>query len=162
MNEGLEHFHEILFQQTGKNIADIPGTGAAGGIAAGLMGYFIVTLKKGIDIVVAASGIENSIQHADIVITGEGKIDNQSKEGKVVGSIAILAKQNMIPAIGLCGSLQLDAFGVKQLGLSYASAICMQPSSLQACIDNASGLLEQKTSIIFSLCRHFMERTGKF
>lgn len=161
LDQGLRNFHKILIQHTNKNIAGIPGTGAAGGIAAGLMGFFDVALKQGIEIVVAASGILNLIQNADIVITGEGKIDNQSKEGKVVGSIAALANQHNIPAVGLCGSLQLDVFGIKQLGLNYASAICKQPSSLQACIENASGLLEEKASIIFLLCQDFRKRTGK-
>jgi glycerate kinase len=152
LDKGLKHFHEILFQQTGKKVADIPGTGAAGGIAAGLMGYFVVHLKKGTEMVIDASRIGDVIQHADIVFTGEGKIDDQSKEGKVVARIAALARQSSIPVIGLCGALQLDVAGIKQLGLSYASAICKEPSSLQTSINHASDLLEQKASLIFLLC----------
>lgn len=157
LDEGLKHFHEILFKQTKKRVADIPGTGAAGGIAAGLMGYFNVQLKKGVEIVIAASGIKDVLQNADIVITGEGKIDHQSKEGKVVERIAAIAKQNNIPAIALCGSLQLDVPGIQQLGLAYASAICKEPSSLQTCIDNAADLLKQKASVIFLLCAELLK-----
>lgn len=158
LDEGLRHFNQIILQQTGKNTANLPGTGAAGGIAVGLMAYFNVQLKKGIEMVMTAGKIEDAMHDADMVITGEGKIDNQSKEGKVVGSIAALAKQNSIPAIGLCGSLQLDAFGVKQLGLDYASPICKEPSSLQTCIDNAAELLQQKASLAFLSYKEIIKR----
>lgn len=149
LDEGLRHFHHIILKQTGKDIAHTPGAGAAGGIAVGLMAYFNVRIKKGVELVMAASRIEDAMHNADMIITGEGKIDRQSKEGKVVGSISELANQNNIPAIALCGSLQLDVLGVKQLGLSYASAICKEPSLLQSCIDNAAELLLQKASLVF-------------
>lgn len=161
LDKGLRQFNEILFQQTGKDTSQIAGTGAAGGIAAGLMCYFSVELKSGIDMVVLSSGIESVLPNANIVITGEGRIDDQSKEGKVVQKIAALAKQNSVPVIGLCGSLQLDILGIRQLGLDYASAICKEPSSLLSSINDAYYLLQQKAATIFLFYQRLLKKQIK-
>ena len=117
LDMGLKNLAHVLKQQTGKNVSDIPGTGAAGGIAAGLLPFFDVRMKKGIEVITEASGIENEIPGADLVITGEGKIDDQSNEGKVVGYVAALAKKYSVPCIGMCGITELDEMGIEKLGL---------------------------------------------
>ncbi len=104
LDTGLQHFAGLL----GKDIADIPGTGAAGGIAAGLMGFFDVRLNKGIEWVMATSGIREALPGTDLVITGEGKIDKQTLYGKVVSEIAALADRHHIPAIAFCGITEVD------------------------------------------------------
>lgn len=158
LDNGLRNFHQVLLRQRGRDLANVPGAGAAGGVAVGLMAFFRVRLQKGIDMIVTASGIDAAMQHADLLITGEGMIDQQSKEGKVVGRISEFAKENNVPAIGLCGSLLLEASDLKQLGLSYASSICNGPSLVEGCIDNAARLLQEKTSVAFSFFKDSIER----
>lgn len=157
LDDGLRHINNILVEDTGKNYAEMPGAGAAGGIAVGLMNYYQVKLKQGIEMVIAASGIKDTIHDADIIITGEGKIDSQSMEGKVVSSIADIAKKYSIPVIGLCGVLQLDYESVKQLGLTYASAICKGPLSPVESMKNASKLLEEKSALCCAFYSNFFK-----
>jgi len=99
LDQGLRHVAGLLK----KDVADIPGAGAAGGIAAGLMGFFDVRLEKGVQLVMDSSGIMDKLPHADLVITGEGKIDRQTEYGKVVSEIALAAAQHHIPVIAFCG-----------------------------------------------------------
>jgi glycerate 2-kinase len=146
LDKGLRHFAEITASQTNINIADKKGAGAAGGIAAGLLPFLHAELKQGTQIVIEASNIKNSLQDADLIITGEGKIDWQSKDGKLISSIAMLAKQHHIPVMGLCGSLQLNAAEIKELGLDHAYAIMNESFSLEYSIKNAADLLRKKTA----------------
>lgn len=146
LDEGLKNFAMLVNEKTGKDISAIPGTGAAGGIAAGLLPFFDVEMKKGIQLIIDASKIKEQITGTDLLITGEGKIDNQSSEGKVVGCMAALAGQYGIPVIALCGELQLDEAGIKNLGLQKAIAIKDSSVSKEDAMKNAGKLLVKKTT----------------
>lgn len=150
LDKGLQHIATIIKKQTGKTVDDIPGAGAAGGIAAGLMAYLDVTLLAGTTMVITASGIKAALAGTDLLITGEGKIDEQSKEGKVIASMATLAKANDIPVAGLCGKLSLHTTGIAELGLDYASGFMDGSLSLQECMQQAAALLQQKAGECFS------------
>jgi glycerate kinase len=104
LDQGLKHFAGRLK----KDVSDIPGAGAAGGIAAGLMGFFDVRLEKGVRLVMDSSGVLDKMPHADLVITGEGKIDRQTEYGKVVSEIALGAARHHVPAIAFCGISEVD------------------------------------------------------
>jgi len=112
LDNGLRHFAELLK----KDVANIPGTGAAGGIAAGLMGFFDVQLKKGVQLVMDSSGIKDELPDAGLVITGEGKIDRQTEYGKVVSEIALAAARHHIPVIAFCGISEVDDIRPLHLG----------------------------------------------
>jgi glycerate kinase len=142
LDQGLKNFASLL----PKDIANIPGTGAAGGIAAGLMAFFDVKLSKGIDWIINTSGIRNAIDDAGVIITGEGKIDNQSTYGKVVSEIATLAKEHHIPAIAFCGITDIDKTGIDQLGLE--DVIPIKPDNMPAAEAMAQGarLLHEKAA----------------
>jgi glycerate kinase len=146
LDKGLEHFADILKQQTGKDISSIPGTGAAGGIAAGLMSFFEVALKKGTDLVVEASGIKNKIAGATLLITGEGKIDTQTLEGKVVNELSFLAYQYKIPAAAFCGVFEADSSVISQLHLQFVERLNSPSISKEEAIRNAKELLTRKAN----------------
>ena len=149
LDDGLKSLAAILLRQTGKDIANIEGSGAAGGIAASLMCFFDAELKQGIDMILSVSNIDKEMENADLVITGEGKIDRQSMDGKVIGRIAALANEKNIPVIALCGKLELNADEIKKTGLSNAFAIG-ESLSLQESMKNAAKLLKEKTAEIIS------------
>ena len=142
LDAGLKNFANLL----PKNIADIPGTGAAGGIAAGLMGFFDVSLHKGIDIVMESSGIQQQISGAGLVITGEGKIDNQSSFGKVVSDIAALAAAHNIPAIAFCGISDIGKADIHHLGLQDIFAIKPADMPTAEAMAQAARLLKDKAA----------------
>lgn len=146
LDEGLKHFASILYKETGKNVSQVPGTGAAGGIAAGLMGYFDVSLIEGAKMITEKSGIEKELMGADLLITGEGKIDDQSKEGKVVGRIAALGKKYNVPVIAYCGVSDIDSEEAAKLGLTAVFAISDEKSDTEYSIKNAAALLVKKVA----------------
>jgi glycerate 2-kinase len=157
LDKGLQHFAAITALQTNINTADKKGMGAAGGIAAGLAPFVQAALKQGTQIIIEASNIKNVLQGADLIITGEGKIDSQSKEGKLISSITALAKKQHIPVIGLCGSLQLNDKEIHELGLDHAYAIMNESYSLEYSIKNAADLLRKKTAEVVAA---FLENTN--
>ncbi|MBS1607412.1 MAG: glycerate kinase [Bacteroidetes bacterium] len=147
LDNGLKNLAEVLKQQTGKDISTIPGTGAAGGIAAPLLCFFDTELKQGVDMVIGASGIEDAINGTDLIITGEGKIDKQSLDGKVIGKIASLANEKRIPVIAFCGRLELSLAEIKRTGLSGAYVIG-ESISVEESMKNAGKLLTAKAKEI--------------
>ena len=94
--------------------------------------------------IINASGIHHAMQDAELVITGEGKIDRQSMDGKVIGKIAALANEKNIPVIALCGKLDLSEDDIKRTGLSAAYAIG-ESLTMQESMKNAEKLLKEKT-----------------
>ena len=100
------------------------------------------SLEYGFYFTVAA--IEKKIPEMELVITGEGKIDDQSNEGKVVGYVAALAKKYNIPCIGLCGITDLDEIGTRKLGLKKIIALQDGNTSRDEAINNAAALLKEK------------------
>ena len=149
LDAGLKNISQVLTRITGKNIADIPGTGAAGGIAAGLMSFFDAKIKKGIDIVLEASNIKNKLAEADLIITGEGKIDAQSIQGKVVGEIALLAKNANIPVIAFCGLLETTPAELKELNFAFVESIVNEQIGLEEAMANGSWLLTENVRKYF-------------
>jgi glycerate 2-kinase len=144
LDNGLKNFAAVIKEKTGKDIATVPGTGAAGGIAAGLLPFFDVELKKGIQLIINASKIEGQLNDASLLITGEGRLDKQSSEGKVVGYIAALAKQHDIPCIAVCGQLDLDEDSINKLGLQKVIPIKDGMISTEEAITQAEDLLIKK------------------
>ena len=134
----------MIKKETGKDLSAIPGTGAAGGIAAGLLPFFDVEMKKGIEMIIDASRIKASLMGAGLLITGEGKIDKQSGEGKVVGYMAALAGEYNIPCIAICGILELEEADIKTLGLQKAMAISNNSITKEETMKNAGELLAGK------------------
>ena len=146
LDHGLKNLAHVIKQQTGKDISNIPGSGAAGGIAAGLLPFFDVEMKNGIALIIAASGVEKHLPNADLVITGEGKIDSQSSAGKVVGHMAALAKKHQLDCIAFCGSMELDEIAVRRLGVKEIITLMDERTGREDAVINAATLLEEKAS----------------
>jgi len=150
LDEGLKNFASIIKEQTGKDIATIPGTGAAGGIAAGLMAFFNVSLKKGTDMLIQASRIEAAIHNTDLIITGEGKMDMQTLDGKVVDKISALAGENKIPVIAFCGIAEEKELLMKKMNLIHIESLVSKDISKEDAILNAETILVKKAE---EVCR---------
>lgn len=103
LDKGLKNLAQVIYQATNKKVSKIPGAGAAGGVAALLCGYFNATMMKGIDLMIQHSHVNKALKKADLLITGEGKIDEQSMFGKVVGTLVDLANSNKVPILLVAG-----------------------------------------------------------
>lgn len=107
----------------GVDVADVPGSGAAGGLGGGLMAFFGATLRQGIDVVLDAVGFDQVVADATMVFTGEGKIDSQSLSGKVVVGVARRAAPHRVPVVALVGDIADGFDGVYDEGVSAVFSI---------------------------------------
>ena len=105
LDKALNHFATICEQHGYQECQEIAGAGAAGGLGFALMTFCNAQLKSGFDTVAETTNLSQHIANADLVITGEGKLDTQTSMGKVAGGISQLAKASHIPVIAICGSV---------------------------------------------------------
>jgi len=151
LDNGLRRLSEIIEKDLGKSVASIPGAGAAGGLGAGLMAFLDAKLEKGIDLLMQTIGFEDRIKGADLIITGEGRMDEQTKYGKTVFGIIKAAKKQGIPVVGICGSI---GDGVEELyaeGLNSVFSIVNRPMSLSESIEQAYELLTSTAENVIRL-----------
>ncbi len=141
LDSNLRHYAQALKEQLGIDIAQIPGSGAAGGLGAGLMAFCGARLKSGIDTLLDAVGFDNLLPDADLVITGEGRIDGQSVYGKVPVGVARRAKKYGVPVIAIGGAIGSDAGPVYDCGVDALLGITHEPMPLEEAMERAEELL---------------------
>jgi len=132
----LAHYAKIMKEQLGKDVANVPGAGAAGGLGAGLLIFTPAKMQKGIDAVLDVIHMSDYIEGAGLVITGEGRMDHQTAFGKAPVGIAMLAKERNIPVIAVVGSVALDADPVYETGISLIIDVINEPMGLEEAIAN--------------------------
>ena len=123
LDEQLIQFDHILQTQLGYSVAALPGAGAAGGFGAGAVAFLQAKLQSGIDTVLELTKFEKQIQFADLVITGEGKLDQQSLQGKVISGIAKRTFPYHIPTVAIVGDIGEDIASIYQMGISAVFSI---------------------------------------
>jgi glycerate 2-kinase len=122
LDAGLRHIAALVEQETGrKGLADTPGAGAAGGLGFGALAFMNATLKRGIEMVLDLVGFDAAVARADLVITGEGHIDGQSGQGKLIQGVC--ARAGSVPVIALCGKLSAGPEQIAAIGLKAAYSI---------------------------------------
>ncbi|GAB4422816.1 MAG: glycerate kinase [Bacteroidia bacterium] len=141
LDEGLRHIAHLLAAQTGIDVAGLPGSGAAGGVAACLVALLGARLVPGFDTIAALTGLENHIQAADRVICGEGKLDSQSLQGKVVDGVAALCRKHGKPLVLFVGKCELDAAALRQAGIAAVYAIADEAADLADAMHNGAAYL---------------------
>jgi len=119
LDHALSHFADIIKRDLGKDIKEIPGAGAAGGLGAGLMVFLDAELKPGIDIVINTVHLDEIVQDADLVITGEGEINGSTIYGKTPIGVARVAKKYQIPVISISALIDKSGLVVKEHGIDY-------------------------------------------
>ncbi|AEM78960.1 glycerate kinase [Thermoanaerobacter wiegelii] len=152
LEKNLEHYGKLLEKYFSKKIIDVPGSGAAGGLGAGLMAFLNAQLKSGIEIIIEALKLEEKVKEADIVISGEGKVDFQTAFGKTISGIAKLCKKHNKPLIVIAGTVE-DIEKLYEIGVSSVFSIMEKPMSLEDAIKNAPTLLEKSVERIFRLIK---------
>jgi glycerate kinase len=156
LDSNLEWFAKLIKEQLGKEIKDLPGAGAAGGLGGGVVAFLNGELKKGIDIVVELTGLKKKIEGADLVITGEGMIDYQTAFGKTPFGVAQTAKKQNIPVIAIAGSLGQDYQTLYQKGFDGIYSIINKPMSLEEAIRNGAKLVEEATESIIRTLKNYI------
>ena len=103
LDRGIQAFAQVIQKDTGKDISMIPGSGAAGGMGGGMLAFLNAELRSGADLLLDLCQFESKIENADLIITGEGRLDHQSLMGKIPGKILEAGKRKDIPVIAFAG-----------------------------------------------------------
>lgn len=149
LDEGLVNLARVIQRDLGVTVDQIPGGGAAGGLGAGLCSFLGANLRKGIDLVLDLVGMREKIQGADLVITGEGQIDYQTKFDKAPIGVARMARQNNIQCIAVCGGVGGRIEELYEEGLDAVFSICASPIQLdRAMIDAQKMMINSVEQII--------------
>lgn len=153
LEQALTVFADVVYQQTGWQIHDYKGAGAAGGVAGGLLPFLNAKLKPGVDLVMEVLSLPKLIDshEFDLVITGEGRLDMQTEFGKVVAGITRLCNPRGIPVIAVCGQVDADGTMIDRLGLTAAFSITNGPMDLDEAMLHTSKLLSSKSEQILRL-----------
>jgi len=155
LDNNLKHYGEIIKNQLGKDVIDMAGAGAAGGLGAGLMAFLNGKLKKGIDMVIEYSGLEEKIKDADMVWTGEGSIDFQTQYGKTPFGVAKVAKRYNKPVIALAGRIGDDIDVLYDNGINSIFCIMKGVISLEEALEQGKENLEKTSENIIRLLNLF-------
>ena len=150
LDAALAHFAAQAREATGRDVADRPGAGAAGGLGAGLMFFTKAQLRPGVEIVLEAVGFDKIVKGADFVMTGEGRTDFQTAFGKAPVGVAKIAKAHGVPVFCLSGGLGKGADDVLEQGIDAVLSICDKPMSLEDCMAAGESLVESGSA---RLCR---------
>ena len=137
LDGALERYANIIARDLDINVLELSGGGAAGGMGAGLYAFCGAQLRPGIEIVTEALGLAEQLADADLVITGEGRIDSQTIHGKVPVGVAKVAKRYNKPVIGIAGSLTADAGVVHEHGLDAIFSVIYTVCTLEEALRNA-------------------------
>ncbi len=151
LDQALANLAYIARQQLDKDISGWAGSGAAGGLAAGLSLIFPLAIKPGIELVLDSVGFDNHLTATTLVITGEGRIDRQSAMGKALSGILQRAGKKAVPVIALAGSLELSFEEMQEMGLAGAMSIVDRPMTLATALTEAELLLERAASQAMAL-----------
>ena len=134
LDKGLNHFASVIRGALGKDIDSIPGAGAAGGLGGGFLAFLPATLKPGIQMVLEALDFDSRIQNADLIITGEGRLDRQTGMGKTPAGVLAAGKRQQIPVIAIGGTVE-ETDALLQQGFLAVLSIQPGPVSLQEAME---------------------------
>jgi len=142
LDNNLVHYASIIRKDLGIEVETVKGAGAAGGMGAALLAFFDADLVSGIDLILQTLRIEEHIKNADLVITGEGKIDKQTLNGKTIVGLARIAKNNTVPLIAIAGKLGEGIEPLYAMGIHAIFSIIDQPMELEDALKNADKLIQ--------------------
>jgi glycerate kinase len=152
LDEGMYLFSQVILSETGINLHNYPGAGAAGGLGGGFIAFLNAKLKSGIQLILDTLHFEEQIKGADWIITGEGKMDKQTTMGKVPFGILKAAQKQQIPVIAIAGCIE-DVELLNYVGFQAVFSITPKPVTLEKAMNPifAKKNIRQLISQIFRL-----------
>lgn len=153
LDQCLRHYASELNKQLHKDVATIPGAGAAGGLGAGLLAFTHCQLRKGIDIVIEYSGLKDKLRGASFCFTGEGRIDSQTQFGKTPFGVASMAKACQVPVIVIAGSVGEGLEPLYQEGIGAVFGIIPQASGIDELLKDGAKNMERASENVGRLLR---------
>lgn len=151
LDTALAHYARVAAKATGKDVARLPGAGAAGGLGAGILFFTEANLKPGIQIVLEACEFSTKVKDVDLVMTGEGRTDAQTAMGKAPVGVADAAAQFNVPVVCLSGGLGEGSEAVLSHGIAALMSIVPGPISLEECMGSGAKLIQDAASRVCRL-----------
>ncbi|HEY0473927.1 MAG TPA: glycerate kinase, partial [Kribbella sp.] len=143
LDTALDHWADLVTRETGRDLRDAPGAGAAGGVGFAALALLGAELRPGIDLVLDLVGFHQQLIGVDLLITGEGALDEQTLHGKAVAGVAAAARAAGIPVVAVCGTNRLDPARLRQAGIATAYALTDLEPDVRRCIADPTPLLRQ-------------------
>ena len=157
LESGMKNLAAVIEKKTGKDVRHIVGGGAAGGLGAALNVFLGGAIKSGINVMLDAVNFDSVIKNAACVITGEGRLDFQSVDGKLVSGVAIRAKKQNVPVIAICGSFGDGAEKIYDTGVVSAYSIIDRPSLLNEILNRSEELYRNTADNVFRTIKAFIK-----
>lgn len=155
LDAGMTSFAHVIENKYGINIVPLTGAGAAGGMGGGFRAFLNASLQRGIDMVLDAIDFDYTIQSADLIITGEGKIDFQTAKGKTAAGVLARAKKQNIPVIAIAGCVEICE-SVKQMGFAGIYPITEEKLLLEIAMQTEVAAMNvEKTVKKICVCHKF-------
>jgi glycerate kinase len=142
---------ELIEKAVGREVRHQPGAGAAGGLGAGLLAFLGAELRPGIRILLDASGFAEKVAGADLVLTGEGRIDHQTACGKTISGVASVSQRYGVPVVAIVGSIGLGADNLYPLGVTSMFSLVPGPVSLDEAMGQGKRMLADTTERVLRL-----------
>jgi glycerate 2-kinase len=141
LEEGLSHLADHVEVTAGRGLRDMPGAGAAGGVAVAAVGLLGAEITAGAELFAALMRLEELVRDADLVITGEGRWDEQTLGGKGPMHVAAVARSAGRPVLVVAGAIEVDATALRSAGVAHALALGQIEPDAQICMTQAASLL---------------------
>ncbi len=151
LDEALANYAQVIKQDLGIDVRDVPGAGAAGGMGAGLLAFLGAKTVSGIEVVSDALKLAHHLEGASLVITGEGRLDAQTSYGKTVAGVAARAKALGVPVVAIAGEVVGSQEQLQQAGISAALSIARGPISLKDSMARAGELIAEAAEVAVRL-----------
>jgi glycerate 2-kinase len=141
LDAALERFAAIVARDVGVAVRDQPGAGAAGGLGAALVAFLGARMERGVDLVLDAVQFDCCLVHADLVLTGEGKIDAQTAFGKTIAGVGARCRDRNVPALAFAGWLGEDLPDLRAAGIVGIACLLPRPMPVEEAMRGAASLL---------------------
>ncbi len=150
LEEGSANLAQVIKTKIGRRLDNLPGSGAAGGMALCTLGLFDGAIYGGMDTILDLVDFHERLAESDLVITGEGKVDEQTLQGKVIHGVSHMARQHSVPVLAVCGLNELSDDQVNELGLYAVTSLKTPEISTEYCVNHAYELLGERVRTILN------------
>ena len=148
---GLRNINKLIKNDFKIDLQKVKGSGAGGGIGGGAVAFLRAEIKSASQWILEINQVEHKLKNVDLLITGEGKIDSQTWQGKLISQLVLQAETTQTPVILVCGTLHDAENIITQKGILYASSILNEPMNLEKALENALELVENHGALLGKL-----------
>ena len=145
LDRALTHFATVCRGKSGRDVAGIPGTGAAGGLGFAIKTFFQAEFRPGVELIASLAGLDDALQGAQLVFTGEGRMDRQTLLGKTPAGVARYGQRHGATVIAMAGSLGEGYEALYEVGVTAAFSVVSGPMTLAQACEDAATLVRERT-----------------